>query len=493
MILIVLGCLVLVALYYHIFTKNYNYWESKGIPYDKPFFIFGSFYNVAARKEHLFERLRSLYDKFITPYAGIYIFNQPILMVRSPAMLKKILVKDFDKFSNRNIATNESVDPLAFHTLFIAKDSVWRNLRTKLSPVFTSGKMKLMLPLMKECAEDMHCYLDQHNGEVVETKAMMRKYTVDIISTCAFGINTRCFKNDNSEFFKMATKLVDFRSFIRSVSILCFFFLHQFVHIFRLTFADKTASDYFIRVFNTALKEREQRKIVRNDFIDLLNNMRKLETIGDTYKFDDIKMASQAIAFFSAGNDTTSITLSLTLYELSLNKTIQERLRKEIQETFEQYGEFTYEALNGMKYMDMVINESLRKYPLAPFLNRQANVDYTFDDGFTIEKGISVIVPVSGLHYDPEYFPDPQKYDPERFSDENKDNLKPYTYMPFGEGPRNCIGQRFSLLVSKVALAYVLKDFAFDTTDKTSVPLKFDPGSLFVQNRGGDFLKVVKL
>ena len=181
--------------------------------------------------------------------------------------------------------------------------------------MFTSGKMKLMFPLMQECVDDLHSFLSQHAGEEIEVKMMMKKYSVDIISTCAFGINTFCFRNDNSEILKMATKLVDFKSFVRSISIFSFFFLPRFVDIFRLTFADKSASDYLISVFKNTLQEREKRKIIRHDFIDLLNNLRKSETITDGYKFgtlwililtkiehffvdDDIKMAAQAIAFF---------------------------------------------------------------------------------------------------------------------------------------------------------------------------------------------------
>nr|ABS31131.1 cytochrome P450 [Tribolium castaneum] len=492
MFLAYIACFLL--LLYYIYSKHYSYWQSKNVPTDKPFLFFGSFYNLVIRKEHIFERIRTIYNQFSTPYVGIYIFHQPVLLIRSPEILRKVLVKDFDKFTNRNIATNESADPLAFHTLFISKDAVWRNLRTKLSPVFTSGKMKLMFPLMQECVDDLRRFLEDHTEEI-DVKTAMKKYSVDIISTCAFGINTYCFRNDNSEILKMATQLVDFKSVIRSISVFSFFFMPSFVDIFRLTFVDKTASDYLINVFKTTLQEREKKKIIRNDFIDLLSNLRKTETITDSYKFDnDIKMAAQAIAFFSAGNDTTSITLALTCYELSLNKTIQDRLRHEVTEIYNENGEFTYENILGMKYLDMVISETLRKYPLAPFLNRKSDVKYTFEEtGFTLDKGVSIMVPISGLHYDPEYYPDPEKYDPERFSDENKKNLTPYTYLPFGEGPRNCIGQRFALLVSKVALASVVKDFVFDPTERTPVPLRFDPGSLFVQNRGGLYLKVSKI
>ncbi|XP_063918403.1 cytochrome P450 6k1-like [Zophobas morio] len=492
MILVYLGCLLLIL--YYLYTKNYSYWESKGVPFEKPFFLFGNFAKIIAGKQHISFRIREIYNKFNTPYVGIYIFNQPNLIIRSPEILKRILVKDFDKFVNRKIASNENVDPISAHTLFMSQDQIWKNLRAKISPVFTSGKMKLMLPLMKECASNLVNYVEKHSGEVIEIGETTKKYAVDIISSCAFGVNSGCFKEENSEMFTVATRLLDFSSFVRSFSIFSFFFAPKFVDIFRLTFADTFASNYLINVFNTAFKERKKQKIVRHDLIDLLNNLKQNETFNDSYKFDDVKMGSQAILFFSAGNDTTSMTISFTLYELTINPEIQTRLRQEVRQTFEKHGDFTYEAVNEMKYLDMVLNETLRKYPLTTFLNRKSAAKYTFEEtGFTLDEDVAVTVPVAALHYDPKYFPDPENFDPERFSDENKHKIVPYTFLPFGDGPRNCIGQRFGVLVSKVALAYCLKDFAFEKAAATSVPLQFEPRSLFMVNKKGLYLKAVKL
>jgi len=85
--------------------------------------------------------------------------------------------------------------------------------------------------------------------------------------------------------------------------------------------------------------------------------------------------------------------------------------------------------------------EVLRMYPPAPLLDRRCSANVTFPDfDLTLEKGSNVMIPVYGMHFDPDYFPDPQKFDPERFSEENKKDIKPFTYLPFGEGPRNCIG-----------------------------------------------------
>jgi cytochrome P450 family 6 len=492
MFAIYLGSLLL--LLYYLYQKTYSYWSSRGVPFDKPFLIFGSFFDIATRKKHIFHVLRDIYDKFDTPYVGIYILNQPTLIVRSPEILKRILVKDFDKFLNRKVATNESVDPIAAHTLFSSKDQIWRGIRAKISPVFTSGKMKLMLPLMKECAEDLNAYLTKRAGETLEFRNVTKKYSVDIISSCAFGVNSYCLKDDNSEIMQVATKLLDLKSFIRNFSVFSFFFVPKFVDIFRVTFLDKTASDYLIKMFQSTITERQKKNIVRNDLIDLLSNLKDNEKFTDEYKFDDIKMAAQALTFFSAGNDTTSLTISFTLYELALNPTIQARLRQELKETFSKYGDFTYDAIYEMKYLDMVVNETLRKYPLTSFLNRKSASKYTFEEtGFTLDEDVAILIPVAGLHFDPEYFPDPEKYDPERFSEENKNKIQPYTYLPFGDGPRSCIGQRFGLLVTKMALAYTLKDFAFERTAATAVPLVFNSGSFFMQTKTGLHMKVVKL
>lgn len=95
----------------------------------------------------------------------------------------------------------------------------------------------------------------------------------------------------------------------------------------------------------------------------------------------------------------------------------------------------------SLPYLDMVTSEGLRKYPLLHFLDREAEEDYEFPDTkVVIEKGTPIVIPMSGIHMDPKYFPNPEDFDPERFSPENKRKILPFTYFPFGEGPRNCIG-----------------------------------------------------
>lgn len=121
-----------------------------------------------------------------------------------------------------------------------------------------------------------------------------------------------------------------------------------------------------------------------------------------------------------------------------------------------------------MKYMDMVIDETLRLYPPATRLDRVANNDYEYE-GIKIKKGQIITVPIYALHHDPDYYPNPEKFDPERFNDENRKTRDSMAFMGFGAGPRNCVGMRFALTEIKLLLSIILSNYRFVTCDQTPV------------------------
>jgi len=162
----------------------------------------------------------------------------------------------------------------------------------------------------------------------------------------------------------------------------------------------------------------------------------------------DDEIVAQCFIFFFAAFENNSNLICTTTYELLHNPEVQERLYEEVKETQEALkgGSLTYDTVQKMTYMDMVISESLRKWSLAAATDRLCSKDYTLtdEDGtklFDFKVGDRVNIPISGLHLDDQYFPEPRKFDPERFSEERKGELVPYTYLPFGVGPRNCIGE----------------------------------------------------
>jgi cytochrome P450 len=151
-----------------------------------------------------------------------------------------------------------------------------------------------------------------------------------------------------------------------------------------------------------------------------------------------------------------------------------------------------------MSYLDACIAETLRLYnPISAF-DRIASEDYVLgiyqlnyfhmnfsykkefqfyelegDTGITIEKGTLVNFDIQSVHHNPEYYPNPHVWDPERFMPENRDNLVPYTYIPFAIGPRNCVGMRFALMEAKTAVVHLINKFKFVKSSNTQIPLKF--------------------
>lgn len=116
-----------------------------------------------------------------------------------------------------------------------------------------------------------------------------------------------------------------------------------------------------------------------------------------------------------------------------------------------------YKIYGLLKLLHCIVLETLRIYPAIPALNRQCTQDYQIPNtNVTIECGTKVLISILGLHHDPEYFPEPEKFDPNRFSSENKSKIRPFTYLPFGYGPRNCIGKNSVLLIK-----YLLIEFIF--------------------------------
>ncbi|XP_017491557.1 PREDICTED: cytochrome P450 3A19-like [Rhagoletis zephyria] len=194
---------------------------------------------------------------------------------------------------------------------------------------------------------------------------------------------------------------------------------------------------------------------------------------------DEKEIIAQCLIFFIAGFETTATTLSMAAYFLALNPEVQERLYDELTEALDglevNSAEY-FEKVNSnqIPYLDAVIKETLRRNPPVARLQRRVGVDNYKLAGIPLEKDIEVQIPTFGIHHNSKFWPDPDRFDPERFMPENKDSIIPYTYLPFGAGPRNCIGMRFAYQEMKLCLAQIARKFRFERTAKTQVPLKID-------------------
>ncbi|XP_029801600.1 cytochrome P450 3A12-like [Suricata suricatta] len=187
----------------------------------------------------------------------------------------------------------------------------------------------------------------------------------------------------------------------------------------------------------------------------------------------DLELVAQSVIFIFAGYEPTSTSLSFLVYELATHPDVQQKLQEEIDATFPNKEPPTYDALVQMEYLDMVLNETLRLYPIGGRLERVCKKDVEIS-GVCIPKGTVVMVPTYTLHRDLDHWPEPEEFHPERFSKKNKDNINPYIYLPFGTGPRNCIGMRFAIMNMKLAVVRLLQNFSFKPCEETQIPLKLN-------------------
>ncbi|KAI7815421.1 cytochrome p450 [Rhyzopertha dominica] len=429
----------------------------------------------------------------------VFLFTRPVYIPVSPEIIKSILVKDFQVFTDRGMYFDEKRDPLSAN-LFALEGTKWKHLRSKLTPTFTSGKMKLMFSTLLDCCEPLKEAMDRfcETKEAIDIKEVLGCFTTDVIGSCAFGLECNSFKNPDSEFRRYGKGIFKV-SPARALRNVIIFTFPALARPLRLRNHKKEESDFFINLVKDTVEYREKNNVTRKDFMQLLIDLKKEDENGEGLTIH--QMAAQAFVFFIAGFETSSTTMSFCLYELSINEHIQNKVREEVKEILDKHGgKMTYEAMQDMKYLGQVIDgmhiiyETLRKYPPGTMIARKCSEDYPIEGtDVVLEKGTGVMISILGLHKDPEYFPNPEKFDPDRYNDENRVNIPSCVYMPFGEGPRICIGQRFGLMQTKVGLATLLKDYKFLLNSKTISPLVMDRHGLVLSAKGGIWLNAAKI
>ncbi|KAK4878993.1 hypothetical protein RN001_007139 [Aquatica leii] len=471
---------------------TYTFWKRFGIPFLEPSVPFGNALDFLvlkySRGEVIAEHYKTAKAKGFK-HVGLFSFTTPEYMPIDLQIIKSILVKDFNYFTDRGMYVNEEIDPLTGNVFMLSGDK-WKKIRAKLSPTFTSGKMKMMFNIVVECSNKLKRAMDiECEQGPLNTKKIFAKFTTDVIGTCAFGLDCNSFDNPNNDFSKYSTRIFEPTTFEKFRGFIIIFF-PWIIKFFNLKMIPVDVSDFYFKTVRNVVEYRKRNNVLRNDFLQVLIDLMKQEsglTIGE--------ITAQAFVFFLAGYETSATVMTLCLFELALNSDIQEKLREEVNTVMERYDQVvTYDSLNDMVYMQQILDEVMRKYPPVPFLNRVCLADYKIPNtDIVLKKDTKVLISLLGLQNDPEYFPEPEKFDPERFSMKNKEKLNQFCYMPFGEGPRLCIGLRFAFLQIKIGLSVLLKNYRFSLNEKTELPLKLNPKTFTLSPLGSVWVDVEKI
>ncbi|CAG2172266.1 unnamed protein product [Oppiella nova] len=482
-----IGLIVAVIAYYYIsWRKAFSYWTDRHICGPKPIPIFGNVLSLSLNTRTLVEL--QWYKKYGKIF-GLYISAKPWLTVADPQLIKQILVKDFNSFRNRQPRARPN--GLLIKNMVRARDDDWKRVRAIATLTFTPGKLRKMYGLINHCCKDFIDSLDKDvsNGmNEVELKQLMGAYTMDVIASCAFATKTNAYADPYNPFTTKAN------------NCLLFPFGKVNTGIYRRTLnTGASESDFFIDISRSLIQKRKKNNEKHNDFLQLLMDAERSD--GDIQEASDANEAHHV----NEGKDEMEADAEALSDVVEKKLTEDEILRQcflffnrlrdnchysvvlydrlyETKDVFNEKGEIDYEVLSRLPFIDALISETLRSYPPVLRLEREAMEDVMLGNtGVKIEKGVIAEIPVYAIHHDPDHYPDPFTFSPDRFMPENRDRIQAYTYLPSGSGRLHCIGMRFALLSTKLALTQISHSFRFSRVTDTDVPVVFNKGRALCQ------------
>ncbi|ETN63769.1 cytochrome P450 [Anopheles darlingi] len=516
---------IVLVLLYRWSTSTFDYFEKRKIPYVKPVPFFGQVLSFFVQQKHAVDVASEGYKMFPnTRISGVFTLRTPAYLVHDPVLYKQMAIKDFDHFTDHVTQLSLEDDPLLARSLFFTNGSRWRHHRHGMSPAFTGSKMRNMFVLLSQCVGNAMERLEkitQKKPATMELRDLYSRLGNDVMTSISFGVEVDSLTDRNNIFYLKGKRLAQIDGlpglkFVMSTIVPWFF---RWLHIGLLY---KDVNEFYLDETSKNIRYRQTNKITRPDFVQILLQARENELSSDKaedealenagfstatthtvvpkdgvkLKWEDIDITAAGASFFFGGIETTTTLLCFTSYELAVNPAIQSRLREEIDEVREGLPDGktpTYEVLQKMKYLDMVVSETLRRWTPLGLTNRRCTKDYTFtnSDGnvITIEKGHTISIPLKSFHLDEKYFPDPLRFDPERFEDPSGINQD--AYVPFGTGMRNCIGSRLALMQAKCILFYMLSHYSFEPDTKLTVPIVIDEKSAGLNAKHGFWVNLV--
>ncbi|KAG6454551.1 hypothetical protein O3G_MSEX008750 [Manduca sexta] len=449
-----------------------SYWADRNVLYSPPHPVFGSL--TFLQKENPAIWLKNLYKQFPVSYCGVWLFWRPCLVINSPDIARRILVKDSDNFRNRHISSGSS-DPLGSLNIFTVNDPLWTSARKRLTTVFTAAKLRAFqsVALHKSKLLVERIAMDNKNGVRTDIRNIFTDFTTDVVGETVFGVSSNSIMNEEGPLRHITKELMTYSTY-RGLSACCVFFIPELINVFRFKFFPKDLQDYLRSLFRLTVEQHggyEKEVTSNRDLIDAILKMRQ-DAVKEGQEMSEDFLVAQASIFLQGGFDTSAVALTYIIYELAFAPEAQERLYEEIAKTKERIGDKDFDAttLSEMPYLNAVIKEAVRKYPAMAWLDRVASKSYEIDENLTIEPGTVVYINTMGIQNDPQYFPEPEEFKPERFLPENEDQITPYTFLAFGDGPRHCIGERFAYQTIRYALAHVIYNFKVKKIENSKRP-----------------------
>ena len=347
--------------------------------------------------------------------------------------------------------------------LLTSSGNKWKSRRRAITPTFHFAILNEFVSIFETQAKRLVKKFREtaDTGKAIDVQIPVSLATLDVICETAMGVHINAQYASNSEYVETVKSVKHELDQRMKQPWLCFPLTYPYTSSGKKFYNSlKTLKDFTVGVIN---KRIECRKLSKDDENNDVKKTFFLDMLLDAYDKGEIDVdgiTEEVDTFMFEGHDTTASALSWTLYLIGRHPEVQKKLHTEIDNA--PVSENVLDKIRNIKYLEYVLKESLRLYPPVPFYARVLDKD-TLIDGHVFPKGTSVSMDVIGIHTNPEYWDDPLSFKPDRFCEENLFKRKPYTYLPFSAGPRNCIGQKFAMLEEKIFLYFILSNFQINS------------------------------
>jgi cytochrome P450 len=390
----------------------------------------------------------SFYRRMVEEYGnvcGFHLGSLPVTLFNSAEYAHSILVEHVDDFYKGQIV-HKTNGPFTGNGIFMSEGDLHRRQRKLLAPSFQPRHISNYADTIVHYGEQTIQGWD--DGAELEISKQMTALILSIIGKVLF--NSDIF-NETDTLCQAMMICFEYAAYLRS-------------HPFSLPLSWPTPRNHRTRRAIQEIKQKvqhmiDERRISTQEHNDLLSILLHAK-YEDGSQMSDLEVMDESRTLFGVGHETTAAALTWTWYLLTTHPTIYHKVQQEADNTLQ--GRVpTYADLAHLPYCLQVFKEAMRLYPPSYIHLRQALHDVEIGN-YLVPKGYHAVIPVYLLHRNPDYFPDPEQFDPDRFTPEHEKLLPPCAYLPFGAGPRICMGNHLALMQGHLLLATLAQRVTFE-------------------------------
>ncbi|KAJ1524588.1 hypothetical protein ONE63_011074 [Megalurothrips usitatus] len=485
----------------NIFVASYllwihTHWARRGVPHARPRFLVGNFWDSVLQRRTRGDIVGDIYRAFDSrPFVGVYKpLMRPAVLLRDPALIQEVLVKNFRSFQNTETVFPADKDEVFSDNPFMADSERWKELRLRLSQAFTPARVRLAFDDMAGSGRKLvELLLAAGDRTSQDADKLAKRYATHAFVQVLFGIEANTLKpgEDTGPFYGMGHKIVNADNWLIKLRFTAFFYCPSLLNILGYEMANPETLIFFRKLILDSVQFRQQEGITRDDFIQ---HAAKLILV-DGKVDDEALRASTArvINAFLETFETVSSSMAATFVLLAAHPGVQDKLRAELRGAFPTGRLTAHDELVGLPYLDCVCKEAMRVFPTADPIKRTCTkstvLQASTGEAVSVRQGDTIYVSVEAVQHDPAYYSHADEFYPDHFSEEEIARRPKCTYLVFGEGPRMCPGNRFGMLLIKVALASVLLHVEVVPGPELALPATRDPASPLLSIKGGPWLR----